>query len=82
MQRMTSPEDELAALLERAYGPGADILDDPDALARLHELEAEAKPVVADTDTDAAANAHAEPDASATVISRTAAPGRRSRFRL
>ena len=46
---MTSPEDELATLRERAYGPGADILDDPDALARLHELEAEAKPVVADT---------------------------------
>lgn len=67
MQRMTSPEDELATLRERAYGPGADILDDPDALARLHELEAEAKPVVADTDTDAAANAHAEPDASATA---------------
>ena len=45
---MTSPEDELAALRERAYGPGADIHDDPDALARLYALEAEAKPVVAD----------------------------------
>lgn len=71
---MTSPEDELAALRERAYGPGADILDDPDALARLHELEAEAKPVVADTDTDAAANAHAEPDASATASAPADAP--------
>ena len=73
MQRMTSPEDELAALRERAYGPGADIHDDPDALARLHELEAEAKPVVADTDTDAAANAHVEPGASATASAPEAA---------
>ncbi len=33
-------DDELRTLRERAYGPGADILDDAAALARLHELEA------------------------------------------
>lgn len=31
--------DELRALRERAYGPGADIHGDPAALQRLHELE-------------------------------------------
>lgn len=30
---------ELADLRERAYGPDADIADDPEALERLHELE-------------------------------------------
>lgn len=30
---------ELEALRSRAYGPGADIASDPEALARLHELE-------------------------------------------
>jgi hypothetical protein len=34
-----SLDDELAALRARTYGPDADIHDDPDALARLHELE-------------------------------------------
>lgn len=37
-----STRDELRALRERAYGPAADIHDDPEALARLHELEAQA----------------------------------------
>ena len=32
-------DDELATLRARAYGVDADIHDDPDALARLHELE-------------------------------------------
>jgi hypothetical protein len=36
------PPDELRALRERAYGRDADIHDDPAALARLHELEAQA----------------------------------------
>jgi hypothetical protein len=36
------PLDELRALRERAYGRDADIQDDPDALARLRELEAQA----------------------------------------
>lgn len=36
---MNSPGDELRLLRERAYGPGADIHDDPVALARLRELE-------------------------------------------
>ncbi|GAA5195676.1 hypothetical protein [Microbacterium jejuense] len=34
-----SPQDELRALRARAYGPDADIADDPAALARLVELE-------------------------------------------
>ncbi|MBD3943066.1 hypothetical protein IF188_15325 [Microbacterium sp. NEAU-LLC] len=33
------PQDELRALRARAYGPDADIQDDPVALARLRELE-------------------------------------------
>ncbi|MFF2486847.1 hypothetical protein ACFVSU_10625 [Microbacterium sp. NPDC058062] len=37
-----SSRDELAELRMRAYGPDADILDDPAALARLRELEEEA----------------------------------------
>ena len=37
-----SSRDELAALRKRAYGPDADILDDPAALARLSELEEQA----------------------------------------
>lgn len=42
---MTSAqEDELRALRERAYGPAADILSDPVALARLQELEDAAEP--------------------------------------
>lgn len=36
--------DELALLRRRAYGPDADIEDDPAALARLRELEAAAGP--------------------------------------
>lgn len=40
MSTPTEPSrDELRALRERAYGPAADIHDDPVALARLHELE-------------------------------------------
>lgn len=34
-----SPTDELRMLRQRAYGPDADIHDDPAALARLRELE-------------------------------------------
>jgi hypothetical protein len=37
---VTSSGDELRMLRERAYGPSADIHDDPAALARLRELEA------------------------------------------
>lgn len=36
------PPDELRALRERAYGRDADIHEDPAALTRLHELEAQA----------------------------------------
>lgn len=40
MSTPTDPApDELRTLRERAYGPAADIHDDPVALARLHELE-------------------------------------------
>ena len=47
--------DELAALRRRAYGPDADIQDDPRALARLAELERAIAPV-----------ASAQPDEPAT----------------
>lgn len=39
---MTTENDELRALRERAYGPSADIHDDPIAIARLRALEAAA----------------------------------------
>lgn len=39
MEEMAEYDDELRALRERAYGPRADIQDDPQALSRLHELE-------------------------------------------
>jgi hypothetical protein len=63
------PRDELRALRERAYGPSADIHDDPVALARLRELEAQAAaargggerpiPAVAEPDDGATADASA-----------------------
>ena len=40
---MTDRDDELRALRERAYGPGADIDGDPEALIRLRELEDRAR---------------------------------------
>src|SRR5690606_4328794 len=49
---------ELRRLQARAYGPDADIADDPAALRRLRELEDEARPAAPDppaTDPDAAA---------------------------
>ena len=41
-----SATDELRALRARAYGPDADIQDDPVALRRLSELEQRARPAV------------------------------------
>lgn len=44
-----SHSDELRVLRARAYGPAADIADDPAALRRLAELEALARdPAVAE----------------------------------
>lgn len=44
MSAPTDPSsDELRTLRARAYGPDADIHDDPAALARLHELEERAR---------------------------------------
>ncbi|MDF2580672.1 MAG: hypothetical protein K0S49_2251 [Microbacterium sp.] len=68
MQGMdTATLDELRALRARAYGPSADIDQDPAALRRLHELEARQKPGVA---SDAVAVVHAvaasaEPESAA-----------------
>jgi len=42
-----SPLDELQSLRARAYGPDADIHDDPAALARLQELEAQRRDAIA-----------------------------------
>lgn len=50
---------ELAALLRRAYGPGADITADPAALARLSELEER------DRADDGDEHAHADADGRA-----------------
>jgi len=52
----SSAEDELAALRRRAYGPNADIGEDPRAQARLAELERE----------------HASREADASTVSRSA----------
>lgn len=51
------PPDELRALRERAYGRDADIQDDPAALARLHELEAQVATAMAGARAEAAAAA-------------------------
>ncbi|MDQ7877177.1 hypothetical protein Q9R08_04225 [Microbacterium sp. QXD-8] len=64
----TATRDELRALRARAYGPTADIDQDPAALRRLHELEARQRPGAA---SDAAAAVHvatavpAEPETAA-----------------
>jgi hypothetical protein len=44
-----SATDELRRLRARAYGPDADIEDDPVALRRLHELEQQARPDASST---------------------------------
>jgi hypothetical protein len=62
MRVMHEPtQDELQRLRERAYGPAADILDDPAAMSRLHELEAQQTPYIADTSTLMASGAPAGP---------------------
>lgn len=53
MQEMTaSSPHELAALRARAYGPRADIDDDPAALARLRELEAAERAALRERETE------------------------------
>lgn len=66
-----STDDELRALRERAYGPTADIHEDPAALARLHALEEErahrdaAPPAPAGIELDTEADIEAGIDADA-----------------
>jgi len=59
-------ERELAALRARAYGPNADIADDPAAVDRLRELEdrERARPVAVESVVDAPADARTEPAVS------------------
>ena len=64
------PLDELRALRERAYGPHADIQDDPHALARLRELEAQ---LSAATMPSLPAATPSPPAASATTASASTA---------
>lgn len=47
-----SPHDELQSLRRRAYGPDADIHDDPVALARLQQLEAQQRAATAPVDDE------------------------------
>lgn len=60
--------DELRVLRERAYGPSADIHDDPVALARLRELEQASAAQAEERDADRALNvapeAHTAPVAA------------------
>ena len=59
-----SPTEELRMLRQRAYGPAADIHDDPAALARLRELEDRAaRPLAPVASPAPAAGADAEIDA-------------------
>ena len=57
---MPDPTDELRALRERAYGPGADIAGDPAAVERLRELEAAASVPVPSVATPDSAIADAD----------------------
>jgi hypothetical protein len=75
-------DEELRSLRERAYGPGADIHDDPVALARLNELEAaaEREPAVERAgaaprdDADAGPTPSEDPEAEASVPPVPSAP--------
>ncbi|MCH6230421.1 hypothetical protein MK786_06685 [Microbacterium sp. CFH 31415] len=67
--------DELRMLRARAYGPAADILDDPAALARLRELEGRAQtPNPAATDAGPAPAAM-DADPAAATAATDPAPG-------
>ncbi|WP_194396952.1 hypothetical protein [Microbacterium atlanticum] len=66
-----SPLEELRALRERAYGPAADIEDDPAALARLQELQAREQ-------SARAAAGHARTTPGAAVAASAAADGPRA----
>lgn len=70
---------ELAALRRRAYGPDADIHDDPDALARLVELERLARP---SADAGAVAGPAGGPVGTADAPPIDSARGRRLRLAL
>lgn len=70
------PTDELRALRARAYGPDADIHDDPGALRRLQELESLLRTADA-PDPAAAAEAAAPPPAGAPAPSPPAPDSRR-----
>ncbi|GAA1959782.1 hypothetical protein [Microbacterium deminutum] len=62
---------ELAALRQRAYGPDADIQDDPQALQRLNELEELARqPAVLPTLADADPKDASPSDAASTSVPR------------
>lgn len=68
----TATRHELRLLRSRAYGPGADIDQDPDAVRRLHELEGLLRaPVQENPDTEAVAPAVAvehEPPAEGVAV--------------
>jgi hypothetical protein len=72
MASMThQPDDELRALRERAYGRHADIHDDAAAMARLRELEAQARSGAATPESgpaDAATGTDATTRVSATAL--------------
>lgn len=71
---------ELDALRERAYGPAADILSDPDAVARLQALEDELRGPAVGADAPAAAAPVGRPptgDGSAQPAEAERAAGRR-----
>ena len=81
----TATLDELRALRARAYGPSADIHQDPAAVRRLHELEAGRKPLGsphaqpraagADPAADAADRPQPAPPASPSRAERAREPG-------
>lgn len=77
--------DELRALRARAYGPGADISSDPDALRRLAELEARTRAPLAETERELASPPEQAPPPSPIpepVEPASAARPRRTRVRV
>jgi hypothetical protein len=71
-----APLDELRALRARAYGPDADIHDDPAALARLQQLETQAReaegPGAPESDASTPAASAEEMDAGGPAAPQTA----------
>lgn len=70
----THPDDELRALRARAYGPNADIHDDPHALQRLRDLEGSLDTLVPEEAKVREAGADEARDAAASALESSPRP--------